>query len=103
MYERLFTNSSPARINALFKRLDQRQTGYVDYLEWSRKISLKDIPAIVKNCRAAGPLSQATLSEHEYTLLRRMMRRLDDLADAAQRVSPPLAPAKCGMEGGRSR
>lgn len=86
VYKRLFTDTSPQRIDQLFNRLDHRHTGYVDYLEWSRLIDLKDVPNIVKKCRHAGPLTAASLTEHEYLLLKRMMRRLHDLADAAQRV-----------------
>lgn len=99
VYEQLFTDSTPERIDQLFNRLDKDQTGYVDYLEWSRQIDLEDIPNIVKKCRTTGPLTQTSLTEQEYHLLRRMMRRLDDLADAAQRVSPLFFPAGFWLPG----
>ena len=86
VYETLFTDASPARINQIFNRLDRKNTGFVDYLEWSKQISLGDVPRIVKNCREHGPLFHASLTDNEYTLLKRMMQRLDDLADAAAQV-----------------
>ena len=86
VYETLFTDASPARIKQIFNRLDRKNTGFVDYLEWSKQISLGDVPRIVKNCREPGPLSHSSLTDNEYALLNRMMQRLDDLADAAARV-----------------
>lgn len=87
VYEQLFTDATPERINDLFDQLDGSHTGYIDYLEWSKKVDLKDVPKMVKNCRTKGPLFQSSLTEDEFRQLRRMMRRLHDLADAASKVT----------------
>lgn len=50
-------------------------------------MDLKDVPKMVKNCRTQGPLFQSTLTEDEFRQLRRMMRRLHDLAEAASKVT----------------
>lgn len=86
VYGELFTDASPDRINDLFNQLDESHTGYIDYLEWSKRVDLKDVPKMVKNCRTQGPLFQSSLTEDEFRQLRRMMRRLHDLADAASQV-----------------
>lgn len=91
VYEQLFTDATPDRINELFNQLDESHTGYVDYLEWSKRVDLKDVPKMIKNCRTQGPLFQSSLTEDEFRQLRRMMRRLHDLADAASQVQYPSA------------
>ena len=92
VYESLFTDATPERIDELFDQLDESHTGYIDYLEWSKRVDLKDVPKMVKNCRTRGPLFQSSLTEDEFRQLRRMMRRLHDLADAASKV-PDCSPA----------
>ena len=86
VYEQLFTDATSERINDLFSQLDENHTGYIDYLEWSKRVDLKDVPKMIKNCRTQGPLFQSSLTEDEFRQLRRMMRRLHDLADAASQV-----------------
>ena len=88
VYEQLFSDASPERIQEAFSSLDENNTGFGDYLEWSKRVDLKDVPAMAKNCRVAGPLYQSSLTEEEFRQLRRMMRRLHDLADAASKVCP---------------
>ena len=99
VYEQLFTDATPERINDLFDQLDESHTGYIDYLEWSKRVDLKDVPKMVKNCRTQGPLSQSTLTEEEFRQLRRMMRRLHDLASAASQVKTLARSANLDIAG----
>lgn len=64
VYERLFTDSSPERIDALFRRLDPRQTGYVDYLEWSRLI---DLQVAMQPITPQGTGSTPQLPQYRWT------------------------------------
>ncbi|KAK9815561.1 hypothetical protein WJX72_005858 [[Myrmecia] bisecta] len=90
VYEALFTDSSAPRIEKLFRYLDRDHTGYIDYLSWSRRIKLQDVPNIIKNCRAPGPLYLNALTEEELRLLDNMMRRLYTLAEAAAQANVRL-------------
>lgn len=90
VYEALFIDASPERIDDLFNKLDENHSGYIDYLEWSKQVDLTSVPQMVKNCRTQGPLFQSSLTDDEFRQLRRMMRRLHDLADAAVKVESIL-------------
>ena len=67
-----------------------RRSGVVDYLSWSQRLKLQDIPLLVKHCRTAGPLTQSALTKRELQLLHNMLGRLQKLAEVASEV--PLAP-----------
>ncbi len=69
-----------------------RRSGVVDYLSWSQRLKLEDIPLLVKHCRTAGPLTQSALTERELQLLHNMLGRLQKLAEVASEVPPPAAP-----------
>ncbi len=69
-----------------------RRSGVVDYLSWSQRLKLEDIPLLVKHCRTAGPLTQSALTELELQLLHNMLGRLQKLAEVASEVPPPLPP-----------
>ena len=43
VYESLFDDGTPERIEQLFHRLDRHNTGFVDYLEWSKQVQLMSI------------------------------------------------------------
>lgn len=58
----------------------------VDYLSWSQRLKLDDIPLLVKHCRVAGPLSRSALTERELQLLHNMIGRLSRLAEVAAQV-----------------
>lgn len=47
---------------------------------------LQDVPSIIKNCKAPGPLYLSALSEGELRHLNNMMGRLYRLAEAATAV-----------------
>ena len=47
---------------------------------------LQDVPSIIKNCKAPGPLYLSALSEGELRHLNNMMGRLYQLAEAATAV-----------------
>jgi hypothetical protein len=63
-----------------------RRSGVVDYLSWSQRLKLDDIPLLVKHCRVAGPLSRSALTERELQLLHNMIGRLSRLAEVAAQV-----------------
>ena len=69
-----------------------RRSGVVDYLSWSQRLKLEDIPLLVKHCRTAGPLTQSALTERELQLLHNMLGRLQTLAEVASEVPPPPPP-----------
>ena len=53
---------------------------------------LQDVPMIIKNCKAPGPLYLSALSQGELRHLNNMMGRLYQLAEAATAVrAPPLS------------
>jgi proline dehydrogenase len=83
VYSQLFSDATEERVSKLFRYLDADDCGYVDYLSWSKRIRLQDIPNIIKHCRAPGPLYLSKLSEEELRLLNNMMRRLYTIAEAA--------------------
>lgn len=86
VYESLFDDATEERIDQIFGWLDESNSGYVDYLEYSRRLKLDVVPELVKHCKTQGPLFQSSLTPDELRQLRRMMRRLHDLADAATKV-----------------
>ena len=47
---------------------------------------LQDIPQVIKQCKAPGPLSFSALSEHELRLRNKMMGLVYELAEAAAAV-----------------
>lgn len=47
---------------------------------------MQDIPQVIKQCKAPGPLSFTALSEEELRLLNNLMGRLYRLAEAAAAV-----------------
>lgn len=58
----------------------------VDYLSWSRRVKLGDIPLLVKHCRTVGPLALTALNNQELQLLQNMLGRLSKLAETAAEV-----------------
>ena len=90
VYNQMFNDATPERITQIFEWLDEDKTGIIDYLEWSRRLQLDVVPELVKHCREQGPLFQSSLSPEELRQLRRMMRRLHDLADAAKKACPGI-------------
>lgn len=90
VYSELFVDGSPERMRDIFSALETennedplRPSGVVDYLSWSRRLKLQDIPLLVKHCRTAGELTQSALTERELQLLHNMLGRLQQLAEVA--------------------
>ncbi len=57
-------------------------------MTWQR--GLQDIPQVIKQCKAPGPLSFTALSEEELRLLNNLMGRLYQLAEAAAAVGTSI-------------
>lgn len=41
VYSELFSDCTPERMDQLFRYLDKDNTGYIDFLSWSRRIRLQ--------------------------------------------------------------
>jgi proline dehydrogenase len=89
VYGELFSDGTPERLQDIFNALEHegsdpmRRAGVVDYLSWSQRLKLNDIPLLVKHCRVAGPVSRSALTELELELLHNMIGRLSRLAEVA--------------------
>lgn len=89
VYLELFSDGTPERLQNLFDQLEKedqdvtRRSGVVDYLSWSRRLKLQDIPLLVKHCRVPGPVSLTALTDRELQLLNNMINRLSKLAEVA--------------------
>lgn len=79
---KLFT-SSDEKILEEFARMDVDGEGRVDYLSFTKGISIYRGVEIASNCRNQGPFARAALSEEELALLGNMMKRVNMLAEAA--------------------
>ena len=60
--------------------------GVVDYLSWSRRVKLRDIPLIVRHCRTVGPVALTALNKQELQMLKNCLSRLSMLAETASAV-----------------
>ena len=49
-------------------RQSVQSAGLVDYLEWSRRVRLQDVPELVKHCRSQGPLCACLHILHLFML-----------------------------------
>ena len=79
---RLFT-SSDEKLMEEFARLDLDGDGKVDYLSFTKGISIYRGAEIASNCRNQGPFARAALNEEELSLLNNMMKRVELLTEAA--------------------
>ena len=65
-------------------RLDPAETGFIDYIEWSKLLQPQDLPRLVEGCvDKNGPLSKATPSPDEIDLIIRMHERVSGIAQCA--------------------
>lgn len=83
VYARLFTDSDPARMREVFDYLDTDKDGRVDYVTFTKGVTVYDGAAIAARCRHQGPFSKAVLTIEELGLLDAMVKRVDILAEAA--------------------
>ena len=79
---RLFTDSDE-KIQRDFERLDVDGQGKVDYLSFTKGISIHRGAEIAGNCRNQGPFARAALNEEELMLLNNMLKRVNTLTEAA--------------------
>jgi proline dehydrogenase len=82
-FERYFFHDSEERLTQLLRLLDPDDVGEVDYITWSKLLTPKDLPAIIKGCRRMGALGRATPTEHEVELIVKMHARAHSLAEEA--------------------
>jgi proline dehydrogenase len=82
-YEKTFTG---AGVDEAFASLDFDKDGKVDYVAWSNIITIEDLSKLTSQCRVQGPLFNATFTEEEKGLLKRMRSRLDKLAKLASEM-----------------
>ena len=46
VYSELFNDATPERLERVFKYLDKDESGFVDFLSWSRGLRLHDVPQV---------------------------------------------------------
>lgn len=92
VYEMLFSDGTPEHMQHVFDQLDQGHDGKVAYLDWSRRVNVRDVPRIVQSCRHKGPLAASALSEEELELFDAMMARLFECAQVADKVLALAVP-----------
>mmetsp|Transcript_2186 Transcript_2186/g.4489 ORF Transcript_2186/g.4489 Transcript_2186/m.4489 type:complete len:676 (+) Transcript_2186:149-2176(+) len=76
-------NASSDDLHRLFDRLDTDHDGKVDYLAFTKGITVYRGTEIASRCKEEGPFSRAALDEEELRLLDNMLRRVNILAEAA--------------------
>lgn len=90
IYNELFVDDGEERREKMFQHLDTDRDGKVDYVGWSKQVSVHDTRAIASRCRSRGPFAEAALSEEECHLLDAMMGRVDRLAKVASEAGVRL-------------
>ena len=83
VYGRLFTDSDPIRMKEVFDYLDTDKDGRVDYVAFTKGVTVYDGASIASRCRHQGPFSKAVLTVEELGLLDAMVKRVNSLAEAA--------------------
>lgn len=83
VYSRLFVDSDEARMNEVFDYLDTDRDGKVDYVAFTKGVTIYDGAEIGARCREQGPFSRAALTKEELQLLDNMVKRVNTLAEAA--------------------
>jgi proline dehydrogenase len=79
---RLF-NSSGGALKGVFDRLDTDKDGKVDYIAFTKGITVYRGTEIASRCKEQGPFSRAALSDEELELLNAMLGRVNTLTEAA--------------------
>ena len=74
----------------ILDEFDPDNTGKVDYLTWSMRLSPRDLPRITAKCREAGPLAAATPTDEEIELIEAMYNRCHILAEEAAKAGTRL-------------
>ncbi|KAJ1432629.1 proline dehydrogenase [Ochromonadaceae sp. CCMP2298] len=87
-YEKYFSGGMD--VEDVFKMMDVDADDDIDYMEWSRYVTIEELHKITASCRESGPLSKATLTEEERHLLLLMRNRINKLADLADQLNVKL-------------
>eukprot|EP00546_Thalassionema_frauenfeldii_P010270 CAMPEP_0178907258 /NCGR_PEP_ID=MMETSP0786-20121207/7269_1 /TAXON_ID=186022 /ORGANISM="Thalassionema frauenfeldii, Strain CCMP 1798" /LENGTH=456 /DNA_ID=CAMNT_0020579033 /DNA_START=287 /DNA_END=1654 /DNA_ORIENTATION=- len=82
---RNFFSDGDEKIKDIMDYLDYNDSGYVDYITWSKLITPKEIPRLISTCRQVGPLSRASPTDEELDLIDAMFQRAHKIADEAVR------------------
>ncbi len=82
-FRRLFSEGDPGANARLFDALDADHDGAIDYVAFTKGMTVAEGAATAARCRAAGPFAAAALSAEELQLLDRMVARASALAAAA--------------------
>lgn len=80
---RYFFNDDDGKLENLIKHLDPEDSGYVDYITWSKMLSPSDLPSLTSSCREFGPLALATPTDEEIELIEKMFQRAHAIAEEA--------------------
>jgi len=83
VYARLFVDSDEATMKQIFDNLDTDHDGKVDYVAFTKRVTIYDGAEIGARCREQGPFSRAALTKEELQLMDNMVRRVNTLAKAA--------------------
>ena len=82
VYHRLF-NADDADVDAVFDRLDTDHDDMIDYVAFTKGVTIYQSADIASRCKEEGPFSRAALSKEELKLLDNMLGRVNTLAEAA--------------------
>lgn len=82
VYKRLF-NGDDAEIDAVFDRLDTDHDDRIDYVAFTKGVTIYESADIASSCKEEGPFSRAALNKEELQLLDNMLGRVNKLAEAA--------------------
>jgi proline dehydrogenase len=83
VYARLFVDSDEARMQEVFDFLDTDHDGKIDYVAFTKGVTVYDGATIAGRCREQGPFARAALTAEELQLLDNMVKRVNTLAEAA--------------------
>jgi proline dehydrogenase len=81
-YNQYFQNNDED-LEKLIEFLDHSNSGYVDYITWSKLLKPTNLPSLIVKCREVGPLSRATPTPEELELIDRLFQRAHRIADEA--------------------
>eukprot|EP00547_Thalassionema_nitzschioides_P001638 CAMPEP_0194212106 /NCGR_PEP_ID=MMETSP0156-20130528/11758_1 /TAXON_ID=33649 /ORGANISM="Thalassionema nitzschioides, Strain L26-B" /LENGTH=563 /DNA_ID=CAMNT_0038939845 /DNA_START=60 /DNA_END=1751 /DNA_ORIENTATION=+ len=87
---RSFFSDDDERVKDLIDYLDYKNSGHVDYVTWSKRITPKEIPRLIATCREVGPLAHSSPTDEELELIDAMSQRAHKIAEEAVRCKTRL-------------
>lgn len=84
VYTRLFSDATEERMAEVFDYLDTDHDGRVDYIAFTKGVTVRDGAAIARRCKEQGPFAKAALDAEEIRLLDNTIKRVDTLAEMAE-------------------